>query len=233
MNEKKKAKTTKKKKRKIRYGRVFFALVFVILVIKFSSFCYKAPIKNIVIKGNSFFNDQEIIDLAGIRDYPSSLQNLSVNIEKKLEKNTYIIKAEVDKTFSGTVNIEIEENYPLFYYQPSKKTVLSNGLEVSSEFAIPFVANYIPNTIYDDFLEEMGKISKDVLTRISEIKYNPNDVDDGRFLLSMKDGNYVYLTLSRFSLIDHYIEIISQEELKGKKGIIKLDAGNSFEILEG
>lgn len=222
----------KKKKRKIRYGRILKALLFLVLFILFLYFCYTYPIKTIVIKGNQFYKDQEIIDLAGLRDYPSSLQNPSFKIQKRLEENTYINKAKITKSLFGEVTITVEENYPLFYYQPNQKTVLLDGKEVSASFNVPIVINYIPNTKYDQFLKKMQAVSADVLSRISEIKYDPNEVDDGRFLLSMRDGNYVYLTLTRFSLINRYVEIISKEEFLGKKGILKLDAGNSFEILE-
>lgn len=222
-----------KKKVKIRYGRILLAFLLLILLYYSLSICYQAPIKNIIIKGNHFMTDQEIIDLAGLRDYPSNAQNLSYKIEKRLEKNTYIKKATVIKNLFGKVIITVEENYPIYYYQPTGKTILLDGQEVTTNYDVPFVINYIPNTIYEVFEEKMKGISKEVLSRISEIKYAPNEVDDGRFLLSMSDGNYVYLTLTRFSVIDHYVEIISKAEFSGKKGILNLDAGNSFEILEG
>lgn len=232
--EKKKTVVSKKQKKKvkIRYGRIFFVFFILGCMFLLFSFFYEAPIKNIIIKNNFFLNDQEIIDLAGIREYPSNMQNSSSKIKQRLENNTYIKSAHVKKNMEGQVIIEVEENYPLFYYQSNNKTILLDGREVNANFEVPLVINYIPNTKYELFLEEMQKISKEVLARISEIKYAPNEVDDGRFLLSMSDGNYVYLTLTRFSIIDHYIEIISKQELAGKKGILKLDAGNSFEILE-
>lgn len=222
-----------KKKVKIRYGRIFLVLLIVILFFLILSFIYQLPIKNIVIQNNFFLKDQEIIELARLNNYPSNFQNLSLEIKKRLEKNTYIKSAEIKKTLTGKVTIIVEENYPLFYYQPNNKTILLDGKEVTTKFDVPFVINYIPNTKYEPFFNGMSEISRDVLGRISEIKYEPNDVDDSRFLLTMSDGNYVYLTLTRFSLINRYVEIISQEELIGKKGILKLDAGNSFEILEG
>lgn len=222
-----------KKKVKIRYGRIFLTLLIFILIFLFLSFCYQMPIKNIVIQNNFFLKDQEIIELAHLDNYPSDFQNSSSKIKKRLEQNTYIKSAEIKKTLTGKVTITVEENYPLFYYQSTNKTILLNGKEVTTKFDVPFVINYIPNTKYEQFFKGMSEVSRDVLGRISEIKYDPNDVDDGRFLLSMSDGNYVYLTLTRFSLINRYVEIISKEELIGKKGILKLDAGNSFEILEG
>lgn len=222
-----------KKKLKIRYGRIVIALVIIVLLYLFLSYCYYAPIQNIIIKNNHFLTDQQIIDAAGIRTYPSNFQNSSSKIKKRLEKNTYIKKVKIDKNLFGKVTITVEENYPLFYYQPNNKTVLRNGEEVTNLFDIPLVINYIPNTKYEQFFSHMQEVSSDILLRISEIKYVPNTVDDGRFLLSMSDGNYVYLTLSRFSLINRYVEIISKDEFIGKKGVLKLDAGNSFEILEG
>ena len=171
--------------------------------------------------------------MARLDNYPSNFQNPSSKIKKRLEQNTYIKSVEVKKTLAGKVTITVEENYPLFYYQSNNKTILLDGKEVTAKFNVPFVINYIPNTKYEQFFKGMNEVSRDVLGRISEIKYDPNDVDDSRFLLSMSDGNYVYLTLTRFSLINRYVEIISKEELIGKKGILKLDAGNSFEILEG
>lgn len=231
--EKKKVITKKQKKKvKIRYGRISFALFVVGALFLLFSFLYEAPIKNIIIKNNSFLSDQEIIDLAGIGEYPSNMQNSASKIKQRLENNTYIKSVQVEKNIKGQVMITVEENYPLFYYQSNNKTILLDGKEVSASFNVPLVINYIPNTKYELFLEKMQKVSKEVLARISEIKYTPNEVDDGRFLLSMSDGNYVYLTLTRFSVIDRYIEIISKEEFVGKKGILKLDAGNSFEILE-
>ena len=48
----------------------------------------------------------------------------------------------------------------------------------------------------------------------------------------MSDGNYVYLTINKFENINAYIEIIKQKQFENKKGILYLDAGNSFEIIE-
>ena len=74
-------------------------------------------------------------------------------------------------------------------------------------------------------------VAPDILSRISEIEYKPNDVDTNRFLLSMQDGNYVYLTLSKFKNINNYIEIVRKN--KKKKGILYLDSGEYFKVYEG
>ena len=74
----------------------------------------------------------------------------------------------------------------------------------------------------------MSSIDYDIIKRISEIRYDPNEVDDGRFFLMMNDGNQVYLTLNKFTKIDNYLDII--KEFDNKKGILYLDSGEYFEV---
>lgn len=99
---------------------------------------------------------------------------------------------------------------------------------------VPILINYVPNTIYDLFFEKMSQIDQDILDKISEIKYDPNTVDEERFYLTMNDGNYVYLTLEGFEKInkynDIYLDIIDKYEKK--VGILYLDSGEYFKIME-
>ena len=224
------AKSKKKgKKRKLNKKRFFIVLIVFLLLVLFIYKLFNTNIKNIVIKGNDFLTDQEIIDIAGLKDYPNSINNLSFNIKDRLEKNTYILKAKVTKkNFISKVYIEVKENYPLFFYQVEDKTVLYNGDKVVNKFTIPTVINQIPNTIYDEFLKNMESVDKDILNRMSEIEYAPNDVDEERFFIIMNDGNYVYLTLNKFLSINKYVSII--KSFDNKKGILYLDSGEYFEV---
>jgi len=218
------------KKRKIKGKSILFAFIIIILLALILIYIYSLKISVITVKGNTLYSEWEIIKLAGLDNYPSSMQSISGLIENKLEKDPYIKKAKVKKHFITEVNIEVEENSPLFYYVPNKKTVLENGKETDSNFPVPTLVNYVPNKIYDNFLEEMANTDYSIIKRMSEIKYDPNDVDDERFLITMNDGNYVYLTLSRFNKINHYIEII--KEFNNKKGILYLDSGEYFKVME-
>ena len=69
-----------------------------------------------------------------------------------------------------------------------------------------------------------------VLDKMSEIKYVPTDVDSELFLISMNDGNYVYVTLSKFERIYNYIEYA--EGFGNNKGILHLDSGDYLEIIK-
>ena len=218
----------KKKKRKIKVKNVLLVFIITIVILFCLAFLTDVKINNIVIKGNTIYSDWEIIEKAGLEDYPSSLKTLSKTIENRLEDDDYIQSVNVRRPSLTKVVIEIKENVPLFYYLPASKTILANNKEVTDNFSVPTVINYIPDNIYKKFVSAMKDINYDIVKRISEIKYDPNDVDDGRFLLSMNDGNQVYLTLNNFDKIDGYLEII--KEFDNKKGILYLDSGEYFEV---
>lgn len=221
---------SKKKKRKIRYDRILIFLVIIIFIVISFTFLFNLKISNIYILNNSFLTDQEIIEIAGISDYPETLKNLSSQIEDRLKNNIYIKDVKVYKKGLTKVYIDVVENKPLFYYESSKKTVLTDGRETDEKFVVPTVINYITDNYYNDFIKEIANIDENILKRISEIQFSPNDVDDNRFLLTMTDGNYVYVNISTFNKLNKYISII--EELPNKNGILYLDYGNNFEIIE-
>ena len=225
---KKKKKNKKRKLNKKRFG-IFLVifLLFIFLIYKI----YGTNISNIYIKGNYYLTDQDIIDISGLRDYPKSIYNLPYKIENNLQKNKYILSSKVGmKGFFNKIYINVEENYPLLDYQIEDKTVLYNGTKVDDKFAIATVINTVPNTVYDEFLDKMRNVRKEVLLRISEIEYKPNEVDEKRFFLLMNDGNYVYLTLDKFLNINKYLDMI--KSFNGKKGILYLDSGEYFDIFD-
>ena len=217
-----------KKKRKLKIKNVLLVLTILIIILLGLAFLTDVKINNIVIKGNIFYSDWEIIEKAGLDDYPSSLKTLSSSIEKRLEEDDYIKSVNVERPSLTKVVIKVEENLPLFYYLPAQKTILADKTEVKDNFPVPTVINYVPDKIYSKFLKAISSVNYDIVKRISEIRYDPNEVDEGRFFLTMNDGNQVYLTLDKFTKIDDYLDII--KEFDNKKGILYLDSGEYFEV---
>ena len=188
------------------------------------------PIRNIYIYHNTILSDQEIIDLAGLQNYPSIFSMTSREIEKKLEKNIYIKNATIKKKKLKEIHIEIEENYVLFYDSTKNVSVLKDGSQSKEISDGPYLVNYITDTLYDEFISKMQLIDRTIINRVSEIKYDPNSVDEERFLFTMNDGNYVYLTLTSFKKINNYVDILKNFE--NQKGILYLDSGEYFQVLE-
>lgn len=118
----------------------------------------------------------------------------------------------------------------MFIRQENNTIVLENKVEIPNnyEISLPILINYVPSTKYDKFIEELAKIDKSITDKISEIKYDPNDYDEDRFLLYMNDKNAVYITLTKMDLLNKYNELITK--IDGNEGILYLDSGNYFEV---
>jgi len=218
------------KKRKIKIIYILFIILIFILLYFLIKMVLSFKIKNIYITGTSHLNDEYILNLAEIEDYPSYVMSFSWNIEKKLEKSPYIKDANVSKEFLGVVNISIEENNVLFYKVYDQKYVLESFEEVDEllyDDVSPRIINYIPDLVYETFKTKFLALNKEARSKISEVKYDPSEYDNSRFLLYMADGNYAYVTLTKFDSINYYNEILPT--LEGKKGIIYLDSGNHFQ----
>ncbi len=222
-----------KKRKKLKLVAVFLFLVIVAGISYISYLLLDMTIKNILIKGNTIVKDQEIIEQANIEDYPSFLRTTSHKIKKSLRNNPYIASVKVKKRFFNKLIIEIEENNILYLDSNTNRMVLSNGKRIDidkNSMGSAVLINEVNQKYQDKFIKRMNEIDKNILRKVSEIKYEPTDLDQGRFLFTMTDGNYVYLTLTKFKNINYYEEVLPQ--LEGKKGILYLDSGNHFEIME-
>lgn len=191
-------------------------------------------IENIVIKGNKIVTDQQIIDEAGLSNYPSFYKTTSYNIKKALEKNSFIKEVKIKRSFYHVITIEVSEYKVLLKKETTGKLVLENMNEVTTDQEIPYtvprLVNDVPKDKYSKLLKNLLKVKKCVRSSISEFYYDPNEFDKDRFLLYMDDGNSVYLTLTKFRMINYYNDVLPQ--LDGKKGILYLDSGNHFQIME-
>ncbi len=225
-----KQKNVRRKKRKLNLRKVFFCLLILFFICVSIKKVTTLPIKNIYIENNEIISDQQIIEIAKINNYPPAFKSLSIMVKKRLLKNDYILDAQVYKKGFNQVYISVEENYPMFINRINNKTILYDGKEVEQKFTVPTLINVVPDTKYKSFVEKIRIVDQCILQRISEIEYAPNDVESNRFLFYMNDGNYVYITLDKFSSINSYLDIIKKFE--NKKGILHLDYGNHFTIID-
>ena len=216
------------KRKKLRVFRLLL-LLFVIAIISFFVYLYVTTnTQNIIIKGNNYISDEEVLQETDLKNYPSFILTMPSKIQKKLAKNQYIKSVKVRRKFYHTFEITIKEYDVLFKNDTLNKYVLDNKQEITSdlEFRVPRLVNYTPDKKYSSLIENMKSVDKSILGKISEISYQPNEFDKDRFLLLMDDGNSVYLTLTKFEMINYYNEVLGQ--LEGRRGILYLDSGNHF-----
>ena len=223
------------KKRKWKIRNVLLAFLILAGLVFGVYFLLKIRVKNIIVTNTTYLNDDMILELSGTKNYPEFFLTSSHKVEEKLEKSPYIEKAKLIKKQGFIFEIEVLENKPLFFDMNQNKYVFDNSTsvdidEVSKNFRVPRLLNYVPDKKYKKFIEGMSIVREDTLSKISDIEYKPNDYDKDRFLLYMDDGNSVFLTLTKFKMINHYNEVLKQ--LDNHKGVLFLDNGNHFQIME-
>lgn len=217
-----------KRKRRLRIGRVFLLLLIIGLVcfafIKFVDI----PIRSITIKGNEILTDKEVIELAKLQDYPSYFGVFKIAVEKRLKESPYVSDAKVSKGLL-TIKITIKEEKVLYIEKQTGKKITKND-EITDDKIVcaPYLSSEIPSNKKERFKKAMSKINKNILCQMSEIKYDPNEIDKDRYYVFMNDGNSVYLTINKFDKINKYNTIL--ENIGKQNGTLYLDYGDYFEV---
>ena len=222
---KKKKKNKKRKLRVFRVIKTFFVLCIVLLVIYLITLI---PTRGYYVTNNNYYSDDEILDILKLNNKSSFLLTSQSSINSKVKKNEILKKVKLHKKLYLEFELEVLENKIMFYDLKNNKSVLEDGTKVNikNKNYIVLTNEIKDKNIYKKLAKKMLKIDDDILDIISEIKYDPNEVDNERFLFSMNDGNYVYITLSKIKKINSYEKIV--ESIKDQKGILYLDYGNYF-----
>lgn len=229
----------KKKERKINIIGLIVIILVVYLTASFVYYLMTLPIKNIYIYGNNFVSDAEIIEIAGIKKYPSMIKVGRNKLKKKLLKNAFIDNVKIKKKLNGTIKITVNESKPLFYNRNTNKIVLLNGKEVDSKlsYKVPSLINIVPNDLYKKLVNAFSKVNYDIILQISEIEYSPDvingkTIDSDRFLLRMIDGNSVYINPVNIKRLNNYFDVYDRlpDNVKGTLYFDSNSDNNMFKI---
>ena len=224
---------TRKKTKKKKRGKISLKKVVSFLLLSYALYTgvgllVNVPIRNIYVLNNSFVNDQHVIEVAKLEDYPSFVKNTRRSIRNRLLDDQYIKDVSIRKKTWFEVHIDVVENSPILYYDG--KTYFQDSSSVNRKYNVPSLINFAPSDVFNLFIEELALIDENILNRISEIQYDPNDADNTRFLLMMNDKNYVYINVDSTDMLDEYINII--KNFDNKRGILYLDSGEFFQVLQ-
>ena len=218
----------KKKKKKFRVKRallVLFLLLVLILVIYVISLL---KVKTYYVYDNKYLTDEEVLDILKLNKKSSFLLTNTLTEKAIINKSKRIKDVKIKRTPTLEVKVYVTEYKILYYDEENKYSVLEGGETIDyKDDNSPVLVNKIEDKeIYKKFINKMNKVDSNILDVISEIKYVPNGIDKERFLFSMNDGNYVYVTISKLTKINEYRSVI--DSVEDKRGILYLDYGNYF-----
>lgn len=218
----------KKKRKKLRVKNLFKFLLIILIVLLIGYLVMLLKVKTFYVDGNKYLTDEEILKELKLNNNSPFIFTNNIFEKNIIKKSNFIKSVSLSKNFDLEIFITVEEYRMLFVDQNDNKIVLENEKRIDyTDINLPVLVNKIDNkSIYSSFVKKMSKVDDNTLTMISEINYSPNGIDKERFIFSMNDGNYVYVTLTKLKKINEYRSII--DSVENKKGILYLDYGNYF-----
>ena len=188
------------KKKKLRLLPFLIFIIAITIIVFTCLLILDTKVKNIIITGNEVLSDDEIIDLAGLTNYPSFYKTLNITMKNNITKEQLIKSVNINRKFYHIIEIKVKKYKILYKREDNGKYVLENNKEITlskrTPYTIPRLINEIPTNKLDIFIKYFKRIDLNIREKISEINYVPNEFDDDRFLLYMDDGNSVYMTIT-------------------------------------
>lgn len=224
------------KKRKLNWKRVLILLLILYLIAMLLYTFFTMPIKNIYIKGTNLLTDNDIIEVANLKNYPAIFKISKSKLKKEISSLELVEDVDIKKTITGKLTITITEARPLFFNRTTNKVVLSNNKEVENNnyLGIPTLINRVPTDILNDFIIALKEIDHDIIKMINEIEYDPNisndiTIDEYRFLLRMNDSNHVYVNIINMERLNDYESVFAT--IGDLRGTVYLDSYNADNII--
>ena len=196
----------------------FFLSVFLcLLLIGVIYFCSDiSNVYRIVVEGNVYLKDEDIIEASGLSDRSKYLLILPPQIEKRIRQNSLIEDAQLKLLDGRLVRISVSEKKIVGYAPENGLNVLilANGERVGISKNNMYLITCGP--IIEGFAEEelntlakqLGKCQQKIIREISEI-HNYPALKYQNVELIMRDGNYVFSSVYGLDILDHYFDIES------------------------
>ena len=220
-----------KKRRRLRVKFILKSLLVICFVVFSFFYVQNIKIKNIYIKGNELTKDVEIIEKAGIKNYPKLYKINKSKIKTSIKELPLIDDVKIKRNIFGKITIEVVESKVLFYYKYNEKYITSSGnsIDDNNYFGYPTLINFVPDTIIEKLITGLNKIDFDIIMMINEIEYSPyksNEgtmIDDSRFMLKMNDQNTVVIDTLNIKKLNEYKTIYASLNMDSIKGYLYLD----------
>jgi cell division protein FtsQ len=218
----------KRKKRQVRIV-AFFTVLLSLVVGYFLVFSSIANIRNIYITGDRLVSEEEVLELAEIKDYPNYYLAFKSSLRSKLISHE-VIKDALIKKKGKAIYIEVIESKPILKVENGY--LFDNNLILNYFFddVVPYYHGDMEVISDVEFLDELNTLygeSYENYNRISEVIFNPHALNKKELRLIMRDGNTVIVSYDDFAYkMSYYVDILINisERMPDTTGIIDLVA---------
>ncbi len=219
-------------KRTTRHTYMLISILILLFVIIFLLPIFS--IEKFEVEGNKFLNDDLIIKETGIKER-TSLLKLFIKDKKLDSKSEYVEEVNLNyKLSSKTLVIVVDEIKPA-YHDDKTNYYLNNNEELvktNKAFSSPYIDSSVKDkNLKDQIVSEIVKLPYDIFLQINTISYGKYKKDNNVLLISMYDGNDIFIYPEQiYSKMKYYnqIKYILDKNKKGP-GNIYLFMGDYYE----
>lgn len=192
---------------------VFFCLVLIGMIYFLNDV---SNVYRIVVEGNVYLKDEDIIEASGLSDRSKYLLVLPFQAEKRIERNSLIESADVRLMEGRLVRISVSEKKIVGYAPENGLNVLiladgeRVGISKDNMYLItngPIIEGFAEDEL-NILAKQLGKCQRKIVKEISEI-HNYPALKYQNVELIMRDGNYVFTSVYGMDILDHYFDIES------------------------
>ncbi|NEU29461.1 FtsQ-type POTRA domain-containing protein [bacterium LRH843] len=219
--------------------RLLFFLSFFFLLLLLMIY-FQSPLSNvktIIVTGNQFVDDSEIIELSQMNDNTSMWNIDKQGIINKILNHSEIKNVSFRRKFPSTVEFIVQEYTRIGYlfredrYYPILETgqYLKELPRQQYPSDAPLLIDFKEGDALSELSAELRSIPSYLIERISEITFAPTDNDPLRIILYMTDGIEVHTSINDFGeKLAPYPSIVRELD-PNKKGILHMRMSPYFE----
>ncbi|WP_026906029.1 cell division protein FtsQ/DivIB [Paucisalibacillus globulus] len=229
----KQARKKKANRRLVFYLSIFFFLISIIVYLQSPL----SHVKTILVTGNSFYPDKEVIEQSGLKKDTNIWTIKKEEITKALEEIPLVDTVTVETKLPWTIEIHLIEHERIGYIKKENSyyPILGNG-EVFSDSGdeqltgdAPLLVNFSDKKVLTEMSEELSKLTTNIRNIISEIHMTQTDENNKEIILFMSDGFVVESSVRDFSEKMKVYPSIAAQLDPNVEGIIHIGVGAYFE----
>lgn len=212
----------KKRKRKVRQRRRIAITSLVVLVVSLIAYFISpfSKVQTVNIYSNQIIDSQTILTDSGIVEGSSfSLFTNAFFTGQKIRENPFINGVEINKELGGVVNITVSERWIVYKTLQNEQWVAYFADGTSAVIPADYVVNATiliavetPDSFpYVELAQNLAYVPKEIVDEISEIKHNPSNIENLRFMFYMRDQNRVSILMENIkSKMKYYFKLVQQ-----------------------
>ena len=199
-------------------GLLFFSficgVVTLIGFLLFILFSNTSKVFDVVVSGNRYLDDEDIVHLAQIDD--NYYLNIPFIIEPRIKKHPLIDYVKVSYLDGNIISIEVVEK-KMIGYRLNEDSQFEAVLDSGDSFIIEENETYLISNVplfetikadkYEKFCKKIGELDDNIIKQISEITSYPFSYDPDMYEFVMADGNYCFVSLIDIEKIVEYYSI--------------------------